>query len=49
MPQFRPYWWINLISWLTAILSFLTWYHQAIALPNLLRIKLARALMLFYF
>jgi hypothetical protein len=49
MPQFKPMWWVNLISWSMAILSLMTWVHQAISFPNLLRIKLSRALMLFYF
>nr|QCQ69092.1 ATP synthase F0 subunit 8 [Powellomyces hirtus] len=49
MPQFNPYWWINLISWTFAILSFVTWYHQAISFPATLRIQLSRAAMLFYF
>jgi len=49
MPQFMPFYWVNLISWSFAILSFFTWFHQAISFPNLLRIKLSRALMLFYF
>ena len=49
MPQFNPFWWINLISWTFTILSFVTWYHQAISFPNTLRIQLARAVMLFHF
>ncbi|KAI9087685.1 hypothetical protein DFS34DRAFT_585833 [Phlyctochytrium arcticum] len=49
MPQFNPFWWVNLISWAFAIISFLTWYHQAISFPSTLRIQLSRAVMLFYF
>ncbi len=45
MPQFSPLWFINLISWTFAILSFVTWYVQAITLPNILRLKLSRKIM----
>jgi hypothetical protein len=47
MPQFKPYWWITLISWAFAILSFTTWYHTTISFPLILRIQLARIKMLF--
>lgn len=42
MPQFSPLWFINLISWTFAIISFLTWYVQSITLPNILRKNLSR-------
>nr|YP_009640149.1 ATP synthase F0 subunit 8 [Synchytrium endobioticum]QCQ68448.1 ATP synthase F0 subunit 8 [Synchytrium endobioticum]QCQ68467.1 ATP synthase F0 subunit 8 [Synchytrium endobioticum]QCQ68486.1 ATP synthase F0 subunit 8 [Synchytrium endobioticum]QCQ68505.1 ATP synthase F0 subunit 8 [Synchytrium endobioticum]QCQ68524.1 ATP synthase F0 subunit 8 [Synchytrium endobioticum] len=47
MPQFKPYWWISLISWAFAILSFATWYHTSISFPTILRIQLARIKMCF--
>jgi hypothetical protein len=45
MPQFSPLWFINLISWTFAIISFVTWYVQSIILPNILRLKLSRKIM----
>ncbi len=45
MPQFSPLWFINLISWTFAILSFVIWYIQAITLPNILRLNLSRKIM----
>jgi hypothetical protein len=47
MPQFLPLWWLNLISWLFAILSLQVWFLQATALPNALHLQLARLAMLF--
>ena len=47
MPQFRPYWWINLISWTFVIIAFFTWYNQSINFPKILRIKLSRMMILF--
>jgi hypothetical protein len=47
MPQFKPYWWINLISWTFAILSIITWYNQSITFPKVLRIQLSRIQLLF--
>jgi len=42
MPQFSPLWFINLISWTFAILSFVIWYVQAITFPSILRLNLSR-------
>lgn len=45
MPQFSPLWFINLISWTFAIISFVIWYVQAITFPNILRLNLSRKIM----
>lgn len=34
MPQFRPYWWINLISWILLVFTLLLTYHQSVSLPK---------------
>nr|NP_150353.1 ATP synthase F0 subunit 8 [Rhizophydium sp. 136]AAK84283.1 ATP synthase F0 subunit 8 [Rhizophydium sp. 136] len=47
MPQFSPLWFINIISWTFAIISFLVWYNQAIILPSIVRLNLSRTIMLF--
>jgi hypothetical protein len=44
MPQFRPFWWINLISWVLLIFTFLIWFNQSIHFPNILKILLSRYL-----
>jgi hypothetical protein len=49
MPQFLPLWWLNLISWLFAILSLQVWFLQATALPHALHLQLARLATLFHF
>ncbi len=45
MPQFSPLWFINLISWTFAIISFVVWYVQAISFPNILRLNLSRIIL----
>lgn len=45
MPQFSPLWYINLMSWTFAIISFLVWYVQAITFPIILRQNLARIIL----
>jgi hypothetical protein len=47
MPQFRPYWWINLISWILFTFTFLIWFNQSINLPKILKTLLSRYLILF--
>lgn len=42
MPQFSPLWFINLISWTFAIISFVVWYVQAITFPSIIRLILSR-------
>ena len=42
MPQLSPLWYLNLISWTYAILTFIIWYLQVITFPNLIRLNLAR-------
>lgn len=46
MPQFSPLWFINLISWAFAIISFLVWYNQSIVLPAIVRLNLSRMIMI---
>ena len=45
MPQFSPLWFINLISWTFAIISFVIWYVQAISFPTILRLNLSRIIL----
>ncbi len=45
MPQFSPLWFINLMSWTFAIISFVTWFVQSIILPKILRKNLSRKIM----
>ena len=45
MPQFSPLWFINLISWSFAILSFVVWYSTAITFPSIIRLKLSRIML----
>lgn len=47
MPQFRPFWWINLISWLFIVFSFLIWFNQSISFPKILKTLMSRYLILF--
>jgi len=47
MPQFSPVYWINQLTWLFAIVSFVIWFHQTISFPNTLRIQVARTFVLF--
>jgi hypothetical protein len=42
MPQFRPFWWINILSWIAVFFSFLIWYNQTIFLPKILKKLLLR-------
>jgi hypothetical protein len=46
MPQFSPYWFINIISWSFSIIAFLVWYNQAIILPAIIRLNLSRTIKL---
>ena len=46
MPQFSPLWFINLLSWAFAILSFMLWFTHSILFPNMLRLLLARKVLL---
>lgn len=46
MPQFSPLWFINLISWTFAIISFIIWYIQAINFPNIIRLNLSRIILI---
>lgn len=45
MPQFSPLWFINLISWTFAIISFVVWYVQAITFPAIIRLLLSRIIL----
>ena len=45
MPQFSPLWFINLISWTFAIISFVVWYVQAITFPSIIRLILSRIIL----
>jgi len=45
MPQFSPLWFINLISWTFAIISFVVWYSQAITFPSIIRLNLSRIIL----
>ena len=47
MPQFRPYWWINLISWILVVFTLLLTYHQSISLPKTLKLLVSRTSLLF--
>ena len=47
MPQFRPYWWINLTSWILLVFTFLIWFHQSVSFPRTLRILMSRYIILF--
>ena len=42
MPQFKPFRWINLISWTIVLLSIGTLIHQLLLFPLVLRGQLAR-------
>lgn len=46
MPQFSPLWFINTISWVFAIISFLVYFSQSISFPNMLRLQLSRLTLL---
>jgi hypothetical protein len=45
MPQFSPLWFINLISWTFAIISFVVWYSQSITFPSIIRLNLSRIIL----
>jgi len=49
MPQFSPFWFINVMSWTFAIISFVTWYVQSITFPSIIRLKLSRMVMQFIY
>jgi hypothetical protein len=42
MPQFKPFRWINLISWTIVLLSIGTLVHQLLLFPLILRAQLVR-------
>jgi len=46
MPQFSPLWFINLISWTFALISFVVWYVQAITFPSIIRLNLSRIILI---
>lgn len=45
MPQFSPLWFINIISFTFAILSFVIWYVQSITFPSILSLNLSRMIL----
>jgi hypothetical protein len=47
MPQFRPYWWITLISWMFCIIAIVTRFHHSISFPSTIRTIIARMTVLF--
>ena len=47
MPQFKPYIWINIMTWLIVIMSIVLINLHLNKLPNLLKIKLTRLYILF--
>ena len=47
MPQFKPYIWLNLISWTFIILIIVLTYIHKIFLPQILKLKLIRNYLLF--
>ena len=46
MPQLSPLWYINLMSWSFAIISFIVWYVQSISFPSLVRLNISRSIFL---
>lgn len=42
MPQLRPFWWINLISWTIALIFVSLLFLSFISFPALIRSQLAR-------
>jgi hypothetical protein len=42
MPQFKPLWWINLLSWMFCIIGIITRYNHAVNFPSTIRIIIAR-------
>jgi hypothetical protein len=46
MPHLNPFWYTTLTSWTFAILTFLIWFHQTIAFPNILSLQLTRMILL---
>ena len=49
MAQFKPFRWINLLTWSFVILSVAIAYHQTINFPSTLRTQIARTYLLFNF
>jgi hypothetical protein len=47
MPQFRPYWWLNLLSWSFLLLFFLTWLMSSHFFPSLLTTNYGRIFIIF--
>ena len=47
MPQFKPFWWVNLLSWLYVIFISVTAYHNSISFPATIRNLIARICIVF--